>query len=142
MLNSITIHGRLCCEPELKTTQSGVSFCSFTVAVDRSYAKQGEEKQTDFFTVEIWRGPAEALSKYFSKGSEIVVFGSMESDKWQDKNGNNRISWKLKANGFDFCGSKSSGNSDSRSHESADAKPPNNIPNEDFTPILDDDIPF
>lgn len=142
MLNRIAIHGRLCHDPELKTTQSGVSFCSLTVAVDRSYVKQGEEKHTDFFTVEIWRALAETVCKHFSKGSEIVVYGSMESDKWQDQNGNNRISWKVKASGFDFCGSRSNGSSDSHGHENADAETPNNIQNEDFTPILDDDLPF
>lgn len=137
MLNKITIHGRLCRDPELKTTQSGVPVCSFVVAVDRTYAKQGEEKQSDFFTVETWRALAETTSRYLSKGSEVVVSGSMESDKWQDKFGNNRISWKLKADSFDFCGSKNNENAESHGREQS----PDNT-SEDFAPVLDDDLPF
>lgn len=105
MLNTITIHGRLTADPELRQTQSGVSVCNFTVAVDRSYSK-GEDKITDFFTVVCWRGLADMVSKYFGKGKEIIVWGEMQSRRWQDNDGNNRISWEIQANGVDFCGSK------------------------------------
>ncbi len=105
MLNTITIHGRLTQDVELKQTQSGVSVCNFTVAVDRSYTK-GEDKITDFFTVVCWRGLAEMVSKYFGKGKEIIVSGEMQSRKWQDNDENNRISWEIQANTVDFCGSK------------------------------------
>ncbi len=105
MLNHILIHGRLTADPEIKQTQSGVSFCNITVAVDRSYTK-GEEKQTDFFTVACWRGLAEVVAKFFKKGKEIVVLGEMQSRKWQDNDGNNRVSWEIQANTVDFCGSK------------------------------------
>ena len=106
MLNHITIHGRLTQDVQLKQTQSGVSVCNFTVAVDRSY-KSGEERQTDFFTVVCWRGLADMVAKYFVKGKEIIVSGEMQSRKWQDGEGNNRISWEVMANSIDFCGNKS-----------------------------------
>lgn len=109
MLNHITIHGRLTADPELKQTQSGVSVCNFIVAVDRSY-KNGEEKQTDFFTVVCWRGLADMVSKHFAKGKEILVSGEMQSRKWQDNDGNNRVSWEIQANTVDFCGSKGNTN--------------------------------
>jgi single-strand DNA-binding protein len=105
MLNTITIHGRLTQDVELKQTQSGVSVCNFTVAVDRYYSK-GEDKITDFFTVVCWRGLADMVSKYFGKGKEIIVSGEMQSRKWQDNDGNNRVSWEIQANTVDFCGSK------------------------------------
>lgn len=105
-LNNITIHGRLTADPELKTTQSGISVTSFTVAVDRQY-KSGEDKITDFFTVVCWRGLAEMVCKYFTKGKEILISGEMQSRKYTDKDGNNRIAWELLANSIDFCGSKS-----------------------------------
>ena len=104
-LNQIVIHGRLTADPELKQTQSGVSVCNFTVAVDRSYSK-GEDKITDFFTVVCWRGLADMVSKYFGKGKEILVSGEMQSRRWQDNDGNNRISWEIQAQSVDFCGSK------------------------------------
>lgn len=109
MLNHITIHGRLTADPELKQTQSGVSVCNFIVAVDRSY-KNGEEKQTDFFTVVCWRGLADMVSKHFAKGKEILVSGEMQSRKWQDNDGNNRVSWKIQANTIDVCGNKGNTN--------------------------------
>ena len=109
MLNHITIHGRLIADPELKQTQSGVSVCNFIVAVDRSY-KNGEEKQTDFFTVVCWRDLADMVSKHFAKGKEILVSGEMQSRKWQDNDGNNRVSWEIQANTVDFCGSKGNTN--------------------------------
>ena len=117
-LNHIIIHGRITANPELKQTQSGVSVCNFTVAVDRSY-KNGEEKQTDFFTVVCWRGLADMVSKYFAKGKEILVSGEMQSRKWQDNEGNNRVAWEIMANGVDFCGSKSENGGNSASTNSA-----------------------
>jgi single-strand DNA-binding protein len=107
-LNQIVIHGRLTADPELKQTPSGVSVCTITVAVDRSF-KNGEEKQTDFFTVVCWRGLADMVGKFFQKGKEILVSGNMQSRKWQDKEGNNRVSWEILAQNVDFCGSKGSG---------------------------------
>lgn len=105
MLNIITIHGRLTADPELRQTPSGVNVCSFTVAVDRSYSK-GEDKITDFFNCTAWRGLADTISTYFTKGREIVVQGAMQSEKYKDKDGNDRIAWKLVANSVDFCGTK------------------------------------
>lgn len=104
-LNYTIIHGRLTADPELKTTQSGISVTTFTVAVDRQY-KSGEDKITDFFSVTAWRGLAEMVCKYFTKGKEILVSGEMQSRKYTDKDGNNRIAWELLANSVDFCGSK------------------------------------
>ena len=135
MLNHITIHGRLTADPELKQTQSGVSVCNFTVAVDRSY-KNGEEKQTDFFTVVCWRGLADMVSKYFVQGKEIIVSGEMQSRKWKDKDGNNRISWELMANGVDFCGRKS----DSNGSDFAPSVPAVQPKMEEIDP--NDDLPF
>lgn len=135
MLNHIVVHGRLTSNPELRQTQSGVSVCNFTVAVDRSY-KSGEEKQTDYFLCVAWRGLADVVGKFFTKGKEIVVSGEMQSRKWQDNDGNNRISWEIMANGVDFCGSKSdNGGNSAPTHQAK------NTPK--FEEIGDDDsIPF
>ena len=92
MINCAVITGRLTADAELKSTASGVSVTSFTVAVDRNYQKQGEEKQTDFITVVAWRNTAEFISKYFKKGSMIAVQGSIQTRNYEDKNGNKRKS--------------------------------------------------
>lgn len=106
MLNHITIMGRLVKDPEIRTTQSGVSVCGFTVAVDRDFSGKGEEKLTDFFDCTAWRGTADFVGKYFSKGRMIVVDGSLQNDKWTDKDGNNRVSAKIVANNIYFGDSK------------------------------------
>ena len=85
MLNVVALMGRLVADPELKTTQSGNSVCTFRVAVDRSYAPQGEERQADFITVTAWRKTAEFICKYFQKGSMISVQGRLETRQYQDK---------------------------------------------------------
>lgn len=105
MFNSITIHGRLARDVELKKTTSGVSVCNLVVAVDRSYTK-GEDKIADFFSVVCWRGLADMVSKNFFKGKEILVSGKMQSRKYQDKDGNDRTTWEIQAENVDFCGKK------------------------------------
>ena len=134
MLNTITIHGRLTADPELKQTQSGVSVCSLTVAVDRSYTKPGEDKTSDFFTVKCWRGLADMVSKHFTKGKEILVNGEMQSHKWQDNDGNNRISWEILANSVDFCGSKEKTSATTENTAQADFEP--------IEDNSDEDLPF
>ena len=105
-MNFIAIHGRLVRDPDMRHTQSGVAVTTITVAVDRAYSNGGE-KQTDFFDCVFWRQGAEFVSKYFSKGKEIIVQGEMQSRKWQDKDGNNRISWEIQNAHAEFCGGKS-----------------------------------
>ena len=104
-MNNICIIGRLCAQPEIKTTTSGVSVCSVSIAVDRDYKVNGE-KATDFIPCVFWRGTAEFVGKYFSKGDMIAVVGSLESRKYKDKDGNNRTVWEVKADKVNFCGGK------------------------------------
>lgn len=106
MLNHIVIMGRLTRDPELRTTQSQINVASFTVAVDRDYSGQGQEKQTDFIDVVAWRQTGEFVSKYFQKGSMIVVSGRLQSRKWTDREGNNRTSWEINADSCYFGESK------------------------------------
>ena len=108
-MNSIVIKGRLTKDPELRSTQNGTAVCTVNVAVDRPYSK---DKETDFFTVVLWRQTAEFVSKYFTKGQEILVQGEMQSRKYTDKEGNNRIAWEIKADHVEFCGSKGQGSDD------------------------------
>ena len=106
-MNIIAIKGRLVRDPSTKTTPNGVTVCNITVAVDRAYSGGGE-KQTDFFDCVFWRQGAEFVSKYFSKGKEIIVQGEMQSRKWQDKDGNNRTSWEIQNAHAEFCGDRKS----------------------------------
>ncbi len=85
-LNKVILAGRLTAAPELKQTPNGIFTTTFTIAVDRPYSKDGEKK-TDFIQVVAWRGTAEFVAKYFSKGSPICICGSIQTRSWQDKNG-------------------------------------------------------
>jgi single-strand DNA-binding protein len=84
MINSVIIMGRLTANPELKTTNNGLSFVKFTVAIDRGNDKNGE-KQTDFISVQAWRKTAEFITQWFSKGQMIIVEGSLRTGQYQDK---------------------------------------------------------
>lgn len=117
MLNVVALMGRLVADPELKTTKSGNSVCTFRVAVDRSYAAQGEERQADFFTITAWRKTAEFVSKYFQKGSMISVHGRLETRQYQDKNGNNRTATEVLAAEVGFCGPKAADKPATASYE-------------------------
>ena len=112
MLNHIVIMGRLTRDPELRTTQAGVSVTSFTVAVDRDFGgRDGGERQTDFIDCVAWRSTGEFVSKYCHKGSMIVVSGRLQSRKWQDREGNNRTSWEINADNVYFGESRRDGDS-------------------------------
>lgn len=111
MLNCAVIMGRLTADPELRTTTSGVSVTSFTVAVDRNYQKQGQERETDFINVVAWRQTAEFVSRYFHKGSMIALQGSIQTRNYEDRNGNKRTAVEIVANSVSFCESKSESSS-------------------------------
>ena len=98
MLNVVAIMGRLVADPELRTTQSGTNVCSFRIACDRNFARQGEQRQADFIDIVAWRQQAEFVSKYFQKGSLIAIEGSLQTRQYQDKNGNNRTAVEVVAN--------------------------------------------
>ena len=104
-LNHIVLMGRIARDPELRKTPSDVSVVSFTIAVERDY-KQGDEKVTDWIDCTAWRGTADFISRNFSKGRMICVEGALNSRKWQDKEGNNRISWFVQVSNVYFADSK------------------------------------
>ena len=97
MLNKIVLMGRLTRDPELRQTPTGNSVVSFTLACDRDFAAQGAERETDFVDIVAWRGTAEFVSKYFSKGRMAVVSGRLQQRDWTDKQGNKRRTTEILA---------------------------------------------
>lgn len=110
MLNTITIMGRLVRDPELRRTGSGIAVASFTVAVDRDFAQDGK-KETDFIDCVAWRQTGEFVSKYFRKGSMIVVKGRLQIRNWNDKDGNKRKTAEVVADNCYFGSTKSDSDS-------------------------------
>jgi len=131
MLNDIVVMGRLTRDPEIRQTNSGVNVANWTLAVDRDY-KNGDEKICDFIDCVAWRGSADFVQKFFTKGRMMIVRGSLQSRKWQDKDGNNRTGWEIKVENIYFGDSKRDGDGN---------------PAPAFTPLpetddLDKELPF
>ena len=163
MLNHITIMGRLTRDPELRRTGSGIAVASFTVAVDRDFgSRDGGERETDFIDCVAWRQTGEFVSKYFTKGSMIVVSGRLQIRNWTDKEGNKRRSAEVVADNCYFGESKRSnegnaygGNSYGNNNYGGNAysapapsyggySAPASAPASDFAMLEDDDaqLPF
>lgn len=136
-LNKAVIGGRLTADIELKTTTSGISVCSFSVAVNRKTGKDQEPK-TDFIDCVAWRKTAEFISQYFKKGSSICVWGSIQKREWQDNNGNKRYATELVVDEAYFVDSKSENASSYSAQPAFSAQPAANF--EDVT--NEDDLPF
>jgi single-strand DNA-binding protein len=106
MLNRVILMGRLVADPELKTTNTGISVTSFRLAVDRSYVKSGTQREADFFEIVCWRSTAEFVCKYFQKGSLIALEGQLRSRSYQAKDGTNRYVVEVVADNVSFTGER------------------------------------
>ncbi len=159
MLNRVILMGRLTSDPELKTTGTGISVTSFSIAVDRSYVKSGEERKADFFNIVCWRNTAEFVCRYFGKGSMIAVDGQLQSRSYQAKDGTNRTVVEVVADNVSFTGERrdNSGNNyggqqyggqpyGGQSYQAPVQQAPTSYQsgsNSDFQDMpLDDDLPF
>ncbi len=146
MLNNVVLMGRLTADPELRQTASGIEVTSFSIAIDRSYARQGEERQTDFINCVAWRQTAKFISTYFHKGSMIAVTGSIQTRNYEDKQGNKRVATEVLVNNASFCGSKSetgAGAPRDTAPYSAPAASFSTAAASDFEELQgDDDLPF
>ena len=105
MLNEIILQGRLTDNPELKVTTSGKNVTSFTLAVERDFSTNGE-KETDFINIVAWNGTADFITKYFTKGKQMIVKGSLQVRKYQTQSGENRYSTEVIAEKVYFAGDK------------------------------------
>ena len=125
-MNNVTLIGRLTKDPDLKTTQSGLSVCRFTVAVDRPYSK---EKQTDFINCLAWRQTADFICKYFAKGQRIALIGSIQTGSYE-KDGSKVYTTEVNVSNVEFCESKKQ-NKTEQTNEATEEMP-----------LVDDDLPF
>lgn len=104
MLNRVVLMGRITQELDLKQSQSGIAVLSFTIAVDRSFVKQGEERQADFINCVAWRQQAEFISKYFGKGRMIALEGNLRTRTYDDKNGTKHYVTEVYVDSVSFTG--------------------------------------
>lgn len=127
-MNKITLIGNLCHDPQTNTTPNGVNVCSFTIAVNRRFANQGGEKQTDFFRVNAWRGLADSCAKYLAKGRKVAVIGELQARLYDGKDGEKRMSLDVQADEVEFLTPRSEQTSESNT--------------DGFTDVNADDLPF
>ena len=143
MLNKAILMGRLVADPELRRTPNNNSVTSFTLAVNRSFVRQGEQPQTDFIDVVAWGKTAEFVSRYFVKGQLVAVAGRIQTRTWEDKQGNKRKTVEVVAEEVHFAEPK------------RDSQPRNEMPHGGFDPMAglggdafaalpgdDNDLPF
>lgn len=111
-MNSVQIIGRLTADPELRQTQSGISCCRFTVAVNRKFKNQNGEYDADFISCVAWRQTAKFVSKYFSKGKMIALQGTLHTGSYTDKNHSDvtHYTTDVFVENVEFCGDKNGGN--------------------------------
>ena len=142
-LNRVFLQGRIGTSLELKQTQTGVSVLSFRLAVDRDFKdKNSGERVTDWIDVTAWRGTADFISRYFSKGRSIIIDGHLQTREWEDKDGNKRRVTEVIAESVYFGDSKRSEDTASDRNAPENAIPP--TPASDFTELPDEDgeLPF
>ena len=130
-MNKVILKGRLTATPELKRTATDIYVTDFSIAVNRRFNKE----QTDFINCQAWRQTAEFITKYFTKGQEILIIGELHIEKWL-KDDETRYSTRVVVDEVDFCGSKS----ENKTHTTDD-----DVNIEDFVELPEtegDDLPF
>lgn len=139
MINSVVIMGRITAPLELRSTQSGTSVLQFTVAVDRDYTKQGEERQADFISCVAWKQTAEFISRYFGKGRMIALTGRLQSRTYDDRNGSKHYVTELIVQQASFTGEPKQ---DGGGYQQGNSyqQPAGDL--DDFEVISDDGVPF
>ncbi|MBQ0109235.1 MAG: single-stranded DNA-binding protein [Clostridiales bacterium] len=142
--NKVILIGNLVADPELKTTQTGISVCRFSIAVSRKAVKSGEQPVTDFFNIVAWRQTAEFISRFFTKGKAILVCGSLQNRNWVGNDGQKHYSTEIVADEVTFVERK--GDSAAPAAQSpAPSMPSFSTPSADsgFEDLsADDELPF
>lgn len=140
-MNKCIFIGNLTRDPEHQTTGSGVSFCRFTIAVNRSYTNASGDREADFINIVTWRGLADNCAKYLSKGRKVCVVGQLQTRTYDDKDGNKRYATEIVAEDVEFINAGGSG-SDNSSSDAAPARNNGNKKVSELQPVDTDDLPF
>lgn len=132
MLNKCVLMGRLTKDIEIKTTTGGTTIGRTTLAIDRRFQRQGEERKADFINILCFGKTAEFAQKYFGKGNMMCVVGSIQTRSWDGQDGKKNYATEVIADEVNFCGEK---RTDSNQNLGTD--------NGGFIPVDDDtDLPF
>ena len=146
-MNKVILIGNLTKDPELRTTQTGVSVCTFRIAVTRRFANAQGVRESDFFDVVAWRQSADFVSRYFSKGRKIAVVGTLQNRSYEAKDGTRRTVTEVVADEVEFVDSRQSQDGGNAGGYGApapqrSAEPANDFTGQGFTQVDDDELPF
>ena len=149
-MNKLFIVGNLTRDPELRTTQSGISVCSFTVAVNRRRGAQDQQPQADFFRVSAWRQLGENCSKYLAKGRKVAITGPVSVSTYQAQDGSTRAQLEVTADDVEFLTPKNeqpgqynaAGTGTDWSQYATPAPPPVQAPASGYVQVDEDELPF
>lgn len=134
-MNKITLIGNLTHDPEIRSTPSGVTVCSFTIAVNRKFAQQGGERPTDFFRILAWRQLGDSCGRYLAKGRKVAVIGELQARTYEAKDGATRMSLDVQADEVEFLSPK-------QQEEAGSTAQRNEADLNNFSDVSADDIPF
>ena len=140
-MNKAILIGRLAQDPEVRTTGSGTTVCTFRIAVNRRFPNQSGERVADFFTIVAWRQLGETCGKYLAKGRMVSVIGEIQNRSYDAKDGSKRYITEIVADEVEFLTPKGQ-DSGSGSYERAYERPSAPVAPEGFTEIDDDQLPF
>ena len=139
-MNKITLIGNLTHDPEVRSTPSGVTICTFTIAVNRRFANQGGERQTDFFRINAWRQLGDTCARYLQKGRKVAVIGELQARTYEAKDGTTRMSLDVSADEVEFLTPKAADETSSGYSAPRPSAPAQDLGG--FTDVSNDDLPF
>lgn len=136
-MNKAILMGRLTADPEMRHTTTGKSVCTFRLAVNRRFVRQGEEQQADFFPIVAWEKIGEFCNNYFRKGQQVAIVGRIQTRTWDDPEGNKRYITEIVAEEAHFADSKNSSTTDNNNYNASNTQDTGG-----FYPVEDDELPF
>lgn len=142
-MNKVVLIGNLTRDPELQTTNGGVSVCRFTLAVTRRFANAGGEREADFINITVWRNQAENCHKYLKKGSKCAVIGRIQTSSYDAPDGSKRYSTDVVADEVEFISSRNNADSDDGpSYTPSESRTAPKKETAELEEIDDDSLPF
>ena len=141
-MNVVCMTARLTREPEVKMTPRGVSVCSFTGAVDRTFQKAGTDRVCDFVNFVAWRSAADFLGKHFHKGDMVSVVGELHSRKYTDKEGKEHTVWEVECTNVGFCGKRQTNANGAEDLPKPPSINPSDTPADYEEIVGDDELPW
>ena len=141
-MNKVVLIGNLTRDPELQTTNSGVSVCRFSLAVTRRFANNEGERDADFINIVVWRNQAENCHKYLKKGSKCAVVGRIQTSSYDAQDGSKRYTTDVVADEVEFISTTRSNGEGDFSYEASESRPSSKKETAELEEIDDDSLPF